>query len=124
MSICFQVRHRPLLSKLDVSNMEVGVPEYLRLRWKALKQKLTEEESLPPFHNIVLRLKLKDETQIASALNTVTQQTGAELQIGSYPVEIDVHFFLSDRGRVCDRFRTRKMGPIPWSVWKAKFFRN
>lgn len=63
-----------------------GVPEYLRSRWKALKQRLIEEETLPPFHNIVLRLKLVDETQIAPALDAVTQEMGPEIQIGSYPV--------------------------------------
>ena len=110
--------------QLNASGLELGVPEYLRLRWKALKQKLTEEESLPPFHNIVLRLKLKDETQIASALNTVTQQTGPEIQIGSYPVEISILFSFCPTDVGCDRFRIRKMGPIPWSVWKARFSRN
>ena len=62
-----------------------GVPRYLRSRWKALKKKLGEEDALPPFANIVLRLKLADETEIAPALDAVVQEVGPEIQIGSYP---------------------------------------
>lgn len=64
----------------------VGVPDYLKSCWKAAKRHLEEQESLPPFHNVVFRLKIKDETEIAPALDVVSQEMGPEIEVGSYPV--------------------------------------
>ena len=50
------------------------------------KQQLLLEGELKPFHTVVLRLPVSDETIIAPALDTVAQQMGSQVAIGSYPV--------------------------------------
>lgn len=63
-----------------------GVPEYLRGKWTALKDQLQNQERLPPFFNILLRLNTEDEADIAPALEAVSNVIGPEVEIGSYPV--------------------------------------
>lgn len=63
-----------------------GVPEYLRGKWRALKDQLQHQERLPPFFNILLRLNTEDEAGIAPALEAVSNEIGPEVEIGSYPV--------------------------------------
>ena len=51
----------------------------------ARKQLLAEGE-LMPFHSVVMRLPVSDETHIAPALDKVAQALGSQVSIGSYPV--------------------------------------
>ena len=44
------------------------------------------EGELTPFHTVVLRLPVTDETQIAPALERVAEALGNQVSIGSYPV--------------------------------------
>lgn len=39
-----------------------------------------------PFHSVVLRLPVSDETRIAPALDKVARALGRQVSIGSYPV--------------------------------------
>lgn len=39
-----------------------------------------------PFHSVVMRLPVSDETHIAPALDKVAQALGSQVSIGSYPV--------------------------------------
>ena len=50
------------------------------------RQQLLQEGELQPFHSVLLRLPVTDETRIAPALNTVAQELGSQVSIGSYPV--------------------------------------
>lgn len=56
----------------------------LRNSLQALKEKLQQVES-PQFHSVALRLSLKDETEIASALSIISKQHSS-VSVGSYPV--------------------------------------
>ena len=50
------------------------------------KEQLLLEGELTPFHTVVLRLPVTDETQIAPALERVAEALGNQVSIGSYPV--------------------------------------
>lgn len=53
---------------------------------QVVKQQLLLEGELTPFHSVVLRLPVSDETQIAPALDKVAEALGNQVSIGSYPV--------------------------------------
>lgn len=55
------------------------------------RQQLLQEGELQPFHSVLLRLPVTDETRIAPALDTVAQELGSQVSIGSYPVSIDTN---------------------------------
>ncbi|KAK9813658.1 hypothetical protein WJX73_002147 [Symbiochloris irregularis] len=63
-----------------------GIPELLRSKWKVVRQCLLQDGKLSPFHDIVLRLTLADETSIAPALNNVAASFSGSVSVGSYPV--------------------------------------
>lgn len=67
-----------------------GVPTLLRKKWRALREHLLRHHGgsggVEPFHSIVLRLRLQDETMVAAALEAVAAQCGEGVQLGSYPV--------------------------------------
>lgn len=69
-----------------------GVPHLLRQKFMALKTDLLAVEKLPPFHNIALRLAIQDETKIASILEDTSIYAGLEVDIGSYPVSLELSF--------------------------------
>ncbi len=50
------------------------------------KEQLLLEGELKPFHSVVLRLPVTDETHIAPALDRVAEVLGNQVSIGSYPV--------------------------------------
>lgn len=50
------------------------------------REQLLAEGELMPFHSVVLRLPVSDETRIAPALDKVAQALGRQVSIGSYPV--------------------------------------
>lgn len=50
------------------------------------KEQLLLEGELTPFHTVVLRLPVTDETHIAPALDKVAEALGNQVSIGSYPV--------------------------------------
>ena len=50
------------------------------------KEQLLLEGELKPFHSVVLRLPVTDETHIAPALDRVAEVLGSQVSIGSYPV--------------------------------------
>ena len=54
------------------------------------KEQLLLEGELTPFHTVVLRLPVTDETHIAPALVKVAAALGNQVSIGSYPVRISV----------------------------------
>lgn len=64
-----------------------GVPNLLREKWKALKEKLVQSKSLPPYHNVVLKIGSDDETVVTPALEAVTSDMRGLVEIGSYPVD-------------------------------------
>lgn len=43
---------------------------------------------LAPFHNVTLRLRLSDETQIAMPLKDIAAEMGSNVAVGSYPVRL------------------------------------
>lgn len=51
-----------------------------------MKKALLDLEPLPPFHNIVVRLTIIDETHIAPVLDDIAEAAGVDVEIGSYPV--------------------------------------
>ena len=53
---------------------------------QVVKKQLLLEGELTPFHSVLLRLPVTDETQIAPALDTVAKALGSQVSIGSYPV--------------------------------------
>ena len=65
--------------------MRVVPTAKFRLLQVARKQLLAEGE-LMPFHSVVMRLPVSDETHIAPALDKVAQVLGSQVSIGSYPV--------------------------------------
>jgi hypothetical protein len=50
------------------------------------KEQLLLEGELKPFHSVVLRLPVTDETHIAPALDRVAEVLGNQVSTGSYPV--------------------------------------
>ncbi len=50
------------------------------------REQLLLEGELKPFHSVVLRLPVTDETHIAPALDRVAEVLGNQVSIGSYPV--------------------------------------
>ncbi len=52
------------------------------------KEQLLLEGELKPFHTVVLRLPVSDETHIAPALDKVAEVLGNQVSIGSYPVSL------------------------------------
>ena len=60
------------------------------LGMQVVSEWLEQEQSLPDFHSIALRLALKDETEIAPALNLVHCQVGGRIGIKSYPVSLRI----------------------------------
>jgi len=66
-----------------------GVPSLVQQKWRAVKDDLLlrSQGEMMPFHSIVLRLKLSDETVVAEALEQATQEAAGEVSIGSYPVK-------------------------------------
>eukprot|EP00210_Caulerpa_lentillifera_P001702 g1636.t1 len=88
-----------------------GVPEYLRGKWRALKTQLQHQEQLPPFFNILLRLRTGDETDIAPALAAVSNQFGPEVEVGSYPVHSEddgANLFICLESKVQDQLKQAK----------------
>ncbi|KAL3157694.1 hypothetical protein ABBQ32_012130 [Trebouxia sp. C0010 RCD-2024] len=63
-----------------------GVPDLLRSKWKVAREQLLAEGELMPFHTVVLRLPVSDETRIAPALDKVARALGRQVSIGSYPM--------------------------------------
>lgn len=63
-----------------------GVPHLLRQKWSAVAAELTAAVQLAPFSNRVVRLAADDEAAVAPLLNTLAEQWGSEIAIGSYPV--------------------------------------
>lgn len=63
-----------------------GVPDLLQAKWKVAKEQLLLEGELKPFHSVVLRLPVTDETHIAPALDRVAEVLGNQVSIGSYPM--------------------------------------
>lgn len=63
-----------------------GVPDLLQAKWKVAKEQLLLEGELTPFHTVVLRLPVTDETHIAPALVKVAAALGNQVSIGSYPM--------------------------------------
>ncbi|DBA82678.1 hypothetical protein WJX77_002340 [Trebouxia sp. C0004] len=63
-----------------------GVPGLLQAKWKVAKEQLLLEGELKPFHSVVLRLPVTDETHIAPALDRVAEVLGNQVSIGSYPM--------------------------------------
>eukprot|EP00878_Enallax_costatus_P028716 GHUV01031051.1.p1 GENE.GHUV01031051.1~~GHUV01031051.1.p1 ORF type:complete len:571 (+),score=152.40 GHUV01031051.1:434-2146(+) len=63
-----------------------GVPHLLRQKWSAVSAELQAAVQLAPFSNRVVRLAEEDEAAVAPLLDTLAQQWGSEMAIGSYPV--------------------------------------
>lgn len=65
-----------------------GVPSLVVQKWQAIKQDILskKEDALDPFHCIVLRLKINDETRVAEAMSRVVDAFGDVVSIGSYPM--------------------------------------
>lgn len=60
------------------------------------KEQLLLEGELKPFHSVVLRLPVTDETHIAPALDRVAEVLGNLVSIGSYPVSSCCTFVSAD----------------------------
>lgn len=73
------------------------------------KKQLLAEGELMPFHSVVLRLPVSDETRIAPALDKVAQALGSQVSIGSYPVSHS-----SGKLTVCDPAANKS-----WAVVKC-----
>jgi FAD synthetase len=77
---------------LRVRNVYVlpGIPSLVQAKWPAVRQDLSsrvdEASSLSPFHSIVMRLRLSDESEIADALKQAASAAGPAVSLGSYPV--------------------------------------
>lgn len=77
---------------LRVRNVYVlpGIPSLVQAKWPAVRQDLSsrgdEASSLSPFHSIVMRLRLSDESEIADALKQAASTAGPTVSLGSYPV--------------------------------------
>ena len=65
-----------------------GVPSLVQQKWRAVKKDLMSRcpKEPKPFHSVVLRLRLGDETAVASALEEVAKASGDGVAVGSYPV--------------------------------------
>ena len=74
---------------------------------QVVRECLLQDGRLNPFHDIVLRLALADETSIAPALNTVAASFSGQVSLGSYPVW-DPHCRQQDR---CPTSPTMLAGP-------------
>lgn len=69
-----------------VYGLLAGVPHLLRQKWSAVSAELQAAVQLAPFSNRVVRLAQEDEAEVAPLLQTLAQQWGSEMAIGSYPV--------------------------------------
>lgn len=67
-----------------------GVPSLVQAKWPAVRRDLSsrvdEQSTLAPFHSIVMRLRLSDESEIADALEQAAAAAGPVVSLGSYPV--------------------------------------
>lgn len=63
-----------------------GVPHLLQKKWPAVAAELQAAVQLAPFSNRVVRLCSEDEAQVAPLLDTMSDEWGGEIAIGSYPV--------------------------------------
>lgn len=65
-----------------------GVPTLVQTKWPAVRNDLLTRCAFAPspFQSIILRLRLRDETVIAGALEEVAEASGPKVAIGSYPV--------------------------------------
>ncbi|KAL4424331.1 hypothetical protein ABPG75_001632 [Micractinium tetrahymenae] len=83
-----------------------GIPALLQKKWRAVEVHLrSEAPSQAPFRTALLRLRLTDETQVATALERVAAELGEEVQLGSYPVSDQVDgagIVLSLESRACE----------------------
>lgn len=65
-----------------------GIPSLLQQKWRAVEKDLMSQcpKKPKPFHSVVLRLHLADETAVTSALEVVVEASGDGVSVGSYPV--------------------------------------
>lgn len=63
-----------------------GVPHLVKQKWPAVVVQLAQLVQLSPYHNHVLRLSLADEAAAAPILQQLSEESGAEVAVGSYPV--------------------------------------
>jgi len=66
--------------------LNAGVPHLLQKKWPAVAAELQAAVQLAPFSNRVVRLCSEDEAQVAPLLDTMSDEWGGEIAIGSYPV--------------------------------------
>lgn len=66
-----------------------GVPSLVQQKWNAVRDDLLRhhESEVEPFHTVLLRLRVSDETAVAAALEQVAAQMGGDVALGSYPVK-------------------------------------
>ncbi|KAI3436315.1 hypothetical protein D9Q98_002368 [Chlorella vulgaris] len=68
-----------------------GIPALLQKKWRAVEAHLLSDgPQHAPFRTSLLRLRLRDETQVAAALEQVAAASGDAVSLGSYPVSDQV----------------------------------
>ncbi|GAB4821656.1 hypothetical protein N2152v2_008702 [Parachlorella kessleri] len=68
-----------------------GIPTLLQKKWQAVREQLLVEAGRQsPFHTVLLRLGINDETRVAATLEEVAAAVGGGVAIGSYPVSNQV----------------------------------
>lgn len=63
-----------------------GVPSLVQQKWKAVKEDLKTLSKAVPFHSIVFRLRVCDETEVAAVLEAMAVEDQG-VALGSYPVD-------------------------------------
>lgn len=74
------------MSFLTVTFTSRHKSRFMRVMLQVVKERLKHEQTLPDFHSIAVRLSLKDETLIATALKKINTEMGGNTGIKSYPV--------------------------------------